>query len=225
MWRAIEEHHRTFRKSYEQLFRIAAKGVAAKAVRLTPPFRWAKNAKDTESDKIARQRGIAAVQIGVLKLFTTSVETARKNGFQGPLSRQIIVQNSAHSLMRQYHQQNRNRLGRVPTQHKAIKVVTKSALRSYLVKSKKGVGYLASGWIQGAQIIQASLPSWIKKHNGPGSAILEIKKDRLYFRMTNAVEFSSKMSLLANRIPVAIRLQAFAMLRQIAFKTQKRVII
>ena len=77
MWRAIEEHHRTFRKSYEQLFRVAAKGVAAKAVRLTPPFRWAKSAKDTESDKTARQRGIAAVQIGVLKLFTTSIATAR----------------------------------------------------------------------------------------------------------------------------------------------------
>ena len=225
MWRAIEEHHRTFRKSYEQLFVIAAKGVAAKAVRLTPPFKWQRNGKDTESDKAARQRGIASVEIGVLKLFTTDANTALENGLAKKPTKEQVQSNSAMSLMAAYHQDNRNRYGRVPTAHKPTKVVTRQALRKYLMTAKKRVGYLTSGWIQGAQAMQVSLPSWVKKHAGPGSATLQVTPTRLYFKMTNAVNFSSKDVLLANRIPVAVRLQAAAMLRQVIFKTKKRVIL
>lgn len=225
MWRAIEEHHRTFRRSYEHLFMVAAKGVAAKAVRLTPPFKWQRNGKDTESDRTARQRGIAAVEIGVLKLFTTDTNTAVENGLPKKPTKQQVQANSAASLMRAYHQENRNRYGRVPTAHKPTKVVTRQALKKYLTDSKKRVGYLTSGWIQGAQKMQASLPSWVKKHAGPGSAVLQVTPSRLYFRMTNAVNFASKDMLMANRIPVAVRLQAAAMLRQIVFKTKKKVIL
>lgn len=223
MWRAIEEHHRTFRRSYEHLFMVAAKGVAAKAVRLTPPFKWQRNGQDTESDKTARKRGIASVEIGVLKLFTTDAAVAVENGLANKPTKQQVQANSAASLMYAYHQKNRNRQGRVPKTHKPTKVVTRQALKKYLTDSRKRVGYLTSGWIQGAQKIQASLPSWVKKHAGPGSAVLQITPSRLYFRMTNAVGFSSKDVLLASRIPVAVRMQAAAMLRQIVFKTKKRV--
>lgn len=223
LWRAIQEHHRVFRKSYEHLFLVAAKGVAAKAVRLTPPFKWNRNGQDTESDKAARQRGIASVEIGVLKLFTTDSAKAVENGLEKTPTRQQVQANSAASLMHAYHQQNRNRLGRVPKQHKPTKVVTRQALRKYLMDARKRVGYLTSGWIQGAQKMQASLPSWVKKHAGPGSATLQIKPGRLYFRMTNAVGFSSKDVLMAARIPVAVNMQAAAMMRQIVFKTKKRV--
>lgn len=223
--RAIQEHHKTFRRSYEKLFLVASKGIAAKAVRLTPPFQWKKSAKETESDRDARKRGIRSVEIGVSKVFTTSIETARKNGFTGPLTQQDIQRNSALSLMQQLHAQNKNKNGRVPKNHKPTQVVTKQALRLFLSKTKKQVGYLASGWIQGASLVQASIPSWVKKHSGAGSATLKITKTQLTFKMTNAVQFSSKFALLSSRIPVAIRMQAAAMLRQILFKAKQRVVL
>ena len=120
--------------------------------------------------------------------------------------------------MAAYHQDNRNRYGRVPTGRKPTKVVTRQALRKYLITAKKRVGYLASGWIQGAQAVQASLPSWVKKHAGPGSAVLEISKDRLYFRMTNAVNFPSKDMLLASHVEKAMLAQAMSMERQVKYQ-------
>jgi hypothetical protein len=102
-------------------------------------------------------------------------------------------------------------------------VVTKQGLNKYLTELRKKVGYLASGWIQGAQTMQASLPTWVKKHSGPGSGVLTITETRLYFRMTNSVGFSTKDMLLKQRIPVAIRAQTKAMMRQLLFKTKKRV--
>jgi hypothetical protein len=129
------------------------------------------------------------------------------------------------SLMASYHQEKRNPSGRVPKSHKPTKVVTRQALKKYLSTTKKRVGYLASGWVQGAQTVQASVPSWVKKHAGPGSAVLQVTATRLYFRMTNAVGFPTKDMLMASRIPVAVRLQAAAMLRQIVFKTKRKVVL
>lgn len=223
MWRVIEEHHRTFRKGTQKLFKTAAKGLVAKAVRFTPPFRYSRNSKDAESDKVARQRGIASVEIGAMKLFTTDPGVAMQNGLPQKPSRQQVKENSALSLMRSYHKQNRNRQGRVPKTHKPTKVVTKQGLNKYLTELRKKVGYLASGWIQGAQTMQASLPTWVKKHSGPGSGVLTITETRLYFRMTNSVGFPTKDMLMKQRIPVAIRAQTKAMMRQLLFKTKKRV--
>jgi hypothetical protein len=225
MWRAIDEHHRTFRRSYEHLFMVAAKGVAAKAVRLTPPFKWQRNSGNTESDRNARQRGISSVEVGILKLFTTDASVAVKNGLAQKPTKTNIQANSAMSLMASYHQEKRNPSGRVPKSHKPTKVVTRQALKKYLSTTKKRVGYLASGWVQGAQTVQASVPSWVKKHAGPGSAVLQVTATRLYFRMTNAVGFPTKDMLMASRIPVAVRLQAAAMLRQIVFKTKRKVVL
>jgi hypothetical protein len=223
LWRAIDEHHRTYRKTYQELFLIAAKGVAAKAVRLTPPFKWQRSSKDTESDKEGRQRGIKSLDASINRLFTTSLRAAQKNGLQEPQTENDQKSNSALNEMHRYHQTRRNNYGKVPRNHKPVRWVTKAAKESYAKKARKRIGYLASGWVQGAQKVQASLPSWVKKHRGPGSAQFEISLTRLYFRMTNSVGFPTKDMLMTSRIPHAVRLQVTAMMRQLVYKTKKRV--
>lgn len=221
--RVIEQHHRTFRKGTQKLFQVAAKGLAAKAVRFTPPFQYRGSNQKPEKDKRAKKRGDKSVEIGALKIFTTDPVVAMRNGLKEKPTKTEIQANSALSLMRAQHKDARNRYGRVPKGHKPTRVVYKHALNKYLSELRKKVGYLASGWIQGAQTVQASLPTWVKKHSGPGSGVLTITATRLYFRITNSVGFPSKDMLMKQRIPAAVRAQIRAMMRQVVFKTRKRV--
>ncbi len=73
------------------------------------------------------------------------------------------------------------------------KTYVSRAVRDWIVLAKKQrVGRLKAGWEAAATMLGARLPSWITRHNSPGSAVDTIKDGKGYIEAINGVSYAAR---------------------------------
>ncbi len=220
--KALRAYKQASKKSWEQIFAKTAKELAAKIVRVTPPFDV--RGSDIENDAAAKRRGQDTIAGDLSRVFTSSVDTLRKNGVQTRPTAAEVGKNSNTATMRALHSQLRNNKGRVPKSYKARILVKKMALARYIKLVQRRVGYLGAGWERGATITKARTPSWVKRHSAPSQATVSVSENRLIAEFRNNVPFAG-LSQLQRRVDFATSRQAAAMMKQVAYFAKKRVTI
>jgi len=84
------------------------------------------------------------------------------------------------------------------------------------------VGYLASGWVESARQLGASVPSWIARHGtGRGTIRMSFTAPRYGIEMTLFAPANSPWQELQRRIPYALRYGTNNLLRQIEHQIKK----
>lgn len=113
------------------------------------------------------------------------------------------------------HRRYRNKRGVVRYRSKApvFYVASPRDLADYIREKQSHIFFLASGWKEICAKLGIALPKLIADHNGPGTGVVEITDDRLYFRATNDVSYASAVEL-ERRIQAAIDAQADRMERE-----------
>jgi hypothetical protein len=220
--KAIQAYKMYGKKTWKQVFTKASKELAAKIVRVTPPYDV--RGGEIENDSEAKKRGQDTIAADLSRLFTTSFDTLRENNVLVRPSKAEIASNSNAATMKSLHKQSKNRRGRIPKSYKARILVKKMAMAKYLRSVQRKVGYLSAGWARGAALTNARIPSWVKRHNSPSQAKISITDDRLVAVFKNNVPFA-RYSALQNRVDFALNRQASAMMKQVANFAKKRVVL
>jgi hypothetical protein len=70
-----------------------------------------------------------------------------------------------------FHSSQRNRRGRVGKKPNWLLITNESAVEAYIQARQAKVGYMKSGWKEGARKFGAKLVGWIAKHDGSGIGI------------------------------------------------------
>lgn len=142
---------------------------------------------------------------------STAPAKARKQGetrIRGDLSK-LFVKTRGRDLesnLASVHKANRNSRGRVKKPANKIPVAAKdfNAYQKILISR---VGYLAAGWRAAANALGSKLPSWIQRHNAPGTASVRDSFNGTTVTATNRVRYASTGDN-ARRVKWAINRQA-----------------
>lgn len=220
--KALQAYKQNSRKSWAKIFEETAKGLARKLPRVTPPF----DVRNTEieGDADAKKRGMTVLAADISRVFTSSLDKLRENGIKRRPSKEQVAKNSMHATMRSLHSQVRNRRGRVPPRYKAVTLVTKMAMRQYVKRMQRRVGYLGAGWKAAANQTGAKMPTWVRRHSAPSQARVRIEGQQFTAVFANLVKYASQGDL-QRRVDFAANRQASDMMKKLVYLTKKRITV
>lgn len=203
-WDALDAFAQNSKKSWEQIFNQQCKLIGKQIVMVTPPMQANRLGKDTFAT--GKARGQAATVSDILKVF---ISTRSKKNSDG---RKVI---DSLDEMKQLHDQQRNRRGRVGGKRREIPAQG-GVLKQYIAQKKKSVGYLASGW--NALKVKAKfggVPKWITDKDAGGNATIAATDNTLKFNAINNASFAGNLRGVERYMQIAVDQQARNLWKQV----------
>lgn len=152
----------------------------------------------------------------------------RKDGTVYGTQQHLFRPNASMSEMREHHKRyfKNGRMSSAGSYERGIgrwkwidqMVVRESTFKRYLRKQERKVGFYAAGFRPGAEMLGASIASYMKGHSAMGSVSLDLGGDNtLDFSAVNAVGYGTIDRDVQRRIQWAVTMQAAKMERQLPY--------
>lgn len=212
--RAVDRYSVETRRSYVDASTRAFRGVVRRALSVTPPASrtsQAVNASETSarpslttSDK---ERGQNAVIRDILAVFVGIGRS--KNRKERALG--LAQAKEIHGRLLKTKTPGRKMQLDRPTKY----VVSEDVMQGLIRWAKSNVGWLASGWKRGLQILGLNPPAWVGNKDAAGSATLQQRGFEHVLTVTNADVHPKLLSELQRRVEFGQRAQIGAMEREI----------
>jgi len=183
----------------EDFVKEQVRGFLRYVVNFTPP-----NRSKVIGSK-AKQSGDKAIVSDVRSLFVASRKAATAD---------VQTIDQMKGVMKQYRKSGGLRIRRnLDKKYKAPRNLIAELIR----QKKSRVGYLSSAWVMAARSIgKMTVPSWIGRHNAPGSTRMVTRNENITATVENAVTWASEVWKLRPRVAAALSAQTNAMNRRLA---------